>query len=192
MHFRTKIINKLIKNHNYDSYLEIGVDDCYNFNNVLINNKISVDSSNIRGNPTFNMNSEEFFKLNTQQFDIIFIDGLHMFSTAYNDLISSLDVLKNNGVILLHDTFPKKYEHQTVPPSDPCWTGDVWKVVLKAQINLLNIDIKTYDVESGLTLITKNNSFVTRNKNLQEIYEYDYFKSHCVDILNIVTFDLNI
>lgn len=72
------------------------------------------------------------------------------------------------------------------------WTGDVWKVVLKAQINLLNVDIKTYDVESGLILITKNNSSVPRNKNLQEIYEYDYFKSHCGDILNLVPLDLNL
>lgn len=192
MHFRTKIINKLIENHKYDSYLEIGVDDCYNFNNILITNKVSVDPSNIRGNPTFKMYSEDFFKVNTQQFDIIFIDGLHVFSTAYNDLISSLAVLKNNGVILLHDTFPKKYEHQTVPPSDPCWTGDVWKVVLKAQINLLNIDIKTYDVESGITIITKNKIPRLIDIELKEIYEYNYFKHNFDKILNLTQFDLDI
>jgi hypothetical protein len=190
MHFRTKIINTLIRLNNYSSYLEIGVDDCSNFDNVNIVNKVSVDPSDFRGIPMFHMKSEEFFKLNTQSFDIIFIDGLHVFDTAYNDLLCSLKILKHSGTILLHDTFPKKYEHQTVPPSDPCWTGDVWKVILKSQINLLEVDIKTYDVESGLTLITKNDHSRIKNEKLQEIYEYEYFEKNFKEILNLIEFNL--
>jgi len=190
MHLRTKIINNLIVSNNYSSYLEIGVDDCSNFDKVNIVDKVSVDPSNARGIPTFNMKSEDFFRLNTQSFDIIFIDGLHIFDTVYNDLLCSLKILNRNGIILLHDTFPKKYEHQTVPPSDPCWTGDVWKAVLKSQINLLDVDIKTYDVESGLTLVTKNNHSRIKNEKLQEIYEYEYFEKNFKEILNLIEFNL--
>jgi hypothetical protein len=192
MHLRTKIINKLIELNNYNSYLEIGVDDCSNFNFVNSTKKVSVDPNNLRGVPTFQMTSDEFFKVNNQSFDLIFIDGLHIFEECYNDLIESLKILSNNGTVVLHDTFPKKYEHQTVPPSDPCWTGDVWKVVLKAQFNLLNVNIKTYDAESGITIITKNNNPRVVDYKLNEIYEYEYFKNNFREILNLIQIDLDV
>lgn len=185
MHIRTRLINEYIVKYNYKSYLEIGVDDCVNFNSIEIQRKVSVDPNDTNGLPTYKMESSEFYKINRDVFDIIFIDGLHIFDTCYNDLIESLKILNNGGIILLHDTFPKKYEHQTVPPSDPCWTGDVWKVVLKAQINLLNINIKTFDLESGITIITKNKTSRLINKNLKEIYEYEYFKDNYKEILNL-------
>lgn len=189
MYFRTEIINKLININNYNSYLEIGVDDCSNFNFVNLNKKVSVDPNNTRGTPTFQMMSSEFFKINNQFFDLIFIDGLHTFESSYCDLIESLKILNKNGSILLHDTFPKKYEHQTVPPSDPCWTGDVWKSILKAQLHLNNIEIKTFDIESGITWIKKS-QFTCKNSNLKEIYEYNYFAQNYREILNLTEYRL--
>lgn len=67
---------------------------------------------------------------------------------------------------------------------------DVWKAVLKSQINLLDVDIKTYDVESGLTLVTKNNHSRIKNEKLQEIYEYKYFEKNFKEILNLIEFNL--
>jgi hypothetical protein len=189
MHIRTNLINKCIVKNNYKSYLEIGVDDCVNFNDVKIHKKVSVDPNDSRGVPTFKMTSENFFNVNQDLFDIIFIDGLHIFDASYNDLTESLKILNPNGTILLHDTFPKKYEHQTVPPSDPCWTGDVWKSILKAQLHLNNIEIKTFDVESGITLIKKS-QFTHKNSNLKEIYEYEYFMQKYAEILNLSEYRL--
>lgn len=189
MHIRTELINKLIKLNSYNSYLEIGVDDCSNFNSVKVTNKVSVDPNNLRGIPTFQMKSIEFFKINNRFFDLIFIDGLHTFESSYCDLIESLKILNENGLIVLHDTFPKKYEHQTVPPSDPCWTGDVWKSILKAQLYLNNIEIKTFDLESGITLINKSRVNY-KNNNLKEIYEYEYFVQNHKEILNLTEYML--
>lgn len=189
MHFRTKIINKLILNYNYNYYLEIGLDGGVNFNNVNATYKCSVDTNDLFCNPTHKMTSAEFFKNNNQYYDIIFIDGLHIFDVAYLDLLNSLYFLRKGGAILLHDTFPKKYEHQTVPPSDPCWSGDVWKVVLKAQTCLSTVNIKTYDVESGSTIFTKTNNRIL-NSELNENYTYDYFKYNFKTILNLVTVDI--
>lgn len=188
MHIRTKIINQLIEINKYGTYLEIGVDDCSNFDNITIQYKVSVDPNDSRGIPTYKMTSADFFKINQLKFDIIFIDGLHIFETVYNDLLNSLNVLNENGIVLLHDTFPKKYEHQTVPPSDPCWTGDVWKAILKAQVYIPNIEIKTYDVESGITFVKKSKNKIT-DLNLKEIYDYNYFQENFERILNLTKFE---
>lgn len=188
MELRTKFLNKLISDNNYLNYLEIGIDDCKNYNNIVIDNKISVDCTDLRGcKPTFQMNSDDFFLINKSKFDIIFIDGMHTFEVSYRDLINSLNVLYKNGVIVLHDTFPKKYEHQTVPATDPCWTGDVWKTILRAQLEIQNISIITYDIESGISLVKKDENN-TNKKKLEPIYYYEYFTKNYNDILNIKEF----
>lgn len=188
MELRTKFLNKLISDNNYLNYLEIGIDDCKNYNNIVIDNKISVDCTDLRGcKPTFQMNSDDFFLINKSKFDIIFIDGMHTFEVSYRDLINSLNVLYKNGVVVLHDTFPKKYEHQTVPATDPCWTGDVWKTILRAQLEIQNISIITYDIESGISLVKKDEN-ITNKKKLEPIYYYEYFTKNYNDILNIKEF----
>ena len=77
---RTDIINKLIQTNNYENYLEVGLDDGINFNNIKIKNKVSVDPAEgiySKSLPTHKMTSDEFFNKNKNKFDIVFIDGLH-------------------------------------------------------------------------------------------------------------------
>lgn len=188
MELRTKLLNSLISDNNYKSYLEIGLDDGKNYDSILIENKVSVDPSDVRGGkPIFKLTSDEFFTINTSKFDLIFIDGMHTFEVSFRDLLNSLNILNENGAIVLHDTFPKKYEYQTVPATDPCWTGDVWKTILKARLEIKNISIHTYDVESGITIVKKLfNGNV--NNDLKPIYYYEYFTQNYKNILNIQSF----
>lgn len=74
---RQEIIQLLIDKNQYKSYLEIGVADpnC-TFNQIKIKNKTSVDPRKDY-EYTYNLTSDEFFSINTNKFDIVFIDGLH-------------------------------------------------------------------------------------------------------------------
>ena len=47
------------------------------------------------------MTSDEFFKNNKDQFDLIFIDGLHHYNQVKKDIINSVEVLKDGGIILM-------------------------------------------------------------------------------------------
>ena len=105
---RTEIINSLIHEYNYKSYLEIGVNTPsqpgYNWIGVKIPVKHGVDP-NVE--TTFKMTSDEFFKNHiAQKYDIIFIDGLHLFEQVYKDIINSLLYLNDNGTIVVHDCNP--------------------------------------------------------------------------------------
>ena len=51
-------------------------------------------------------NSRHFFTGNKERFDFIFIDGDHTAETVYEEIVSSLDVINENGLIVLHDYFP--------------------------------------------------------------------------------------
>ena len=73
---RYEIIQKIIEIKKYKSYLEIGCFKNETFDKINIDKKIGVDpvsGGNIK------LTSDEFFKINSETFDIIFIDGLHIY-----------------------------------------------------------------------------------------------------------------
>jgi len=138
---RISIINYLIKKNNFKSYLEIGCDKDYLFSKVLIKKKIGVDP---KSGGTKRMTSDFFFKKNKETFDIIFIDGLHIYDQVKRDVLNSIKFLKKKGIILLHDCLPRKISEQYIPRVRNLWTGDVWKVI---------VDLRTYKKLDTYTLV---------------------------------------
>lgn len=125
---RLELIQLAIKKTNATDYLEIGCDKDQIFSNINVKNKIGVDPA--RGG-TLRMTSDEFFKTNTKKFDVIFVDGLHYYDQVKRDVENSLSVLKDNGIIIIHDMLPKNKSHAEVPIPTPFrkpWLGDVWRL----------------------------------------------------------------
>jgi predicted O-methyltransferase YrrM len=127
---RIYIINYLIKKNNAKKYLEIGICDGSNFENVKIDYKIGVDPDSPCQN-IIRKSSDDFFKDNTEKFDVIFIDGLHHSDQVYRDIINSLDCLNPSGLIICHDMLPTSEHMQEIPFRGGAWTGDCWKAFVK-------------------------------------------------------------
>lgn len=128
---RVNVLNDLIQKNNYKSYLEIGVDTGWLFEQISCNKKAGVDPNKIYDNLTFNMTSDEFFLQNNDKFDIIFIDGLHLHEQVYKDFKNSLACLNDGGLILFHDCNPTVKEWQLRDWTVAEWTGDCWKALIK-------------------------------------------------------------
>ena len=174
---RFDIINKIIKKKKFESYLEIGCQSDVNFSKIIIKNKIGVDP---QSGGTHRMTSDDFFKQNKSTFDLIFIDGLHVYEQVLKDIENSLKVLKDNGVILIHDCLPAKIWHQTIPQTHSSWNGDVWKSIVKSRTR---IDIDTYTIEAdqGLGLILKRENkdlLVDKIENFKSLKFRDYYIHH--------------
>ena len=80
--------------------------------NIPLINKIGVDPKN-GGN--VRETSDNFFKNNKKEFDVIFIDGLHVYEQCRKDIINSLKFLNRNGFIILHDMIPRSWLEENVP-----------------------------------------------------------------------------
>jgi hypothetical protein len=124
--YRNEIINREIKLNNYQTYLEIGVENGYNFKQIIAPNKFGADPD-LKSAATHKMTSDDFFKQNNQKFDIIFIDGLHHAEQVYLDICNSVKALNEGGTIVLHDLLPENEAMQAVPRIQNIWTGDCWK-----------------------------------------------------------------
>jgi hypothetical protein len=115
---RTEVLNFLLSQLKRETtYLEIGVcNPICNYNYIKADVKYSVDPGyEFTTNPVdFKMTSDEFFAKRIKndiltdkiKFDVIFIDGLHLAEQVDRDIVNSLNFIKDDGFIVLHDCSP--------------------------------------------------------------------------------------
>ncbi len=164
---RLDIVQDIIDSKNYKKYLEIG---CFNdelFNHVKCELKVGVDPFS---GGTVRLKSDEFFKTNKENFDCIFIDGLHIYQQVKRDIENSLKFLSQNGIILIHDCLPNNFYEQAVPRCQWTWNGDVWKAIVECRNNK-DLDVYTCYADYGIGVI-----FNRPNRNLLNYQKKDYSK----------------
>ena len=149
--YRWDLIQFLINKYKFQNYLEIGCDKDQSFSKIIIKNKVGVDP--ISGG-TIRASSNNFFIKNKNTFDIIFIDGLHHYNQVLTDINNSLNILNNNGFILVHDCLPRTLAQQAVPRYRGSWQGDVWKAIVELRTKE-NLDIITCKIDFGVAIIRK-------------------------------------
>ncbi len=174
---RFEIINQIIKKKNYTYYLEIGCQADENFSKIQIDKRVGVDPYD---GGTHRMTSDDFFKINKDSFDIIFIDGLHEYEQVLRDIKNSVKFLNKNGIIIVHDCLPSKIWHQTIPQTHSSWNGDVWKAIVECR-TFEDLDTYTCIADHGLGIIfnRKNtNKLNFESKNFKKLKFKDYYENH--------------
>lgn len=187
---RFDIINSFIQKYGYSHYLEIGVSNGDTFRNIKIQHKESVDPAMGRyntANPTYKMTSDEFFeKYPEKKYDIIFIDGLHHSEQVDKDISNSLNILNENGVIILHDCNPTSEEEQLVPRETTRWLGDVWKSFVSFKsLNKLNYECFVVDTDCGCGIIRHGKTLL--DIELPEKLTYQWFNKNRKQALNLIS-----
>jgi len=171
---RLDLIQLAIKKTNARDYLEIGCDKNQIFSNINVKNKIGVDPA--RGG-TLRMTSDDFFKNNKEKFDVVFVDGLHYYDQVKRDVENSLNVLKENGIIVIHDMLPKNKLHAEVPIPNPFrkpWLGDVWRLGfdLMARSDIVFHIVK---IDSGCGILWKGKQ---SSIDLNPINSWDFYTAN--------------
>ena len=192
--YRTDLINYLIDKYNLNNYLEIGVrNPNSNFNKIKIKNKTAVDPDPlIKQNNIFVGTSDVFFNQLDRniEYDIIFIDGLHLEHQVDKDIINSLKHLKKNGFILLHDCNPPTEFHQRdnyeVNGKFPSWNGTTWRSLAKLRMSREDLKINVVDTDWGVGIITINKEQKLFKK--QDI-NYSLLEKNRVQLLNLISVD---
>lgn len=204
---RYDIINYLLASLNRNcSYLEIGVRnpaDC--FDKIVASCKYSVDPGvEFEENPVdFKLTSDSFFELLREgrlsissdiEFDVIFIDGLHLAEQVDRDIKNALDFLKDDGFLVLHDCNPpvywaarENYNYHS-SPAFGAWNGTTWKAFLKARYQG-GISACTIDTDWGVGVISKSLELVSPPATKNEFYEYSVLEANRKDQLGLVGFE---
>jgi predicted O-methyltransferase YrrM len=152
---RTDVLNCLISTLGFNSYLEIGLGQGENFEQIIAPLRQSVDPV---GASTWRMTSDEFFaqELGCARYDLIFVDASHEEGQCLRDIENSVGRLAPAGCIVVHDTNPPTEWHQRPadeyePGSD--WNGTAWKAVVRFRRQQPGFAVVTLDVDWGCTVI---------------------------------------
>ena len=162
---RMSFISLAIQKFRNCEYLEIGCASNVCFSSIPLINKTGVDPEN-GGN--IRDTSDNFFKNNKKNFDVIFIDGLHQYEQCRKDIINSLKVLNENGFIFLHDMIPRTWIEENVPRLESVWSGNVWKVALEL-IKTKGIDFFVIKADHGVGVIKKKEENVVYHDDYENI-----------------------
>lgn len=145
------------------SYLEIGIGPTEWGNNidffkVNATNKFAVDIKNPLAN--FVGSSDNFFNINKQTFDIIFIDADHELNQVIKDFNNSIKFINENGLIFIHDLFPVDKAGTSFEAS-----GDSYSILKYLYDNNYNFFFTRTDC--GLTCVKSFHPII--NKNVKRI-----------------------
>ena len=188
---RSEIINNLIREYGYTSYLEVGTENPNNnFNLINIKHKVSVDPDP-KGEITFLGTSDDYFdsiKDTDTMYDIIFIDGLHHDDQVDKDIENSLRHLNPNGTIVCHDCLPfnEKMQRKGYVFGEE-WTGDVWRSIAKLRIDRDDLEIRTIDTDFGCGIIRRGEN-VKYNASHDEL-TYGYYSKNRNHLMNVISVD---
>ena len=67
---------------------------------------------------------------------------------------NSLNILKDNGYILIHDCLPRRISHQAIPRYRGSWNGDVWKAIVELRTKN-DLEVNTCEIDFGVAIIRK-------------------------------------
>jgi hypothetical protein len=202
-HARYHIINALLKNTLKKRYLEIGVrNPADNFDKIEADFKVSVDpgfESDIN-QATFKMTSDAFFdhlfggtlEIEHLEFDVIFIDGLHIASQVYRDIQNALKVVADVGYVVMHDCSPptiyharEDFSHQS--PATNYWNGTSWKAYQRFRTES---DKRCFvvDVDWGVGVIVNHEESPAwrLSSEVNPFYDYNVMGRSREEILNLV------
>lgn len=182
--YRSNLINWVIDSKKYNTYLEIGLGDEINFNNIVIKNKTGIDIEKKKSKDTIKISSNDFFKNNSKKYDCIFIDGDHTEAQFLKDVENSLEALSDNGIILVHDINPWSEEVQRVPRETKAWTGDVWRGWVKLR-RRSDINLFAIQAESGIGIIQKQKNLSPLNIEMPDVIDWEFFDQNRVELLNL-------
>lgn len=184
MQTRTELLQYLIDTFDLANYLEIGVQNRVNFDQIDCCSKAGVDPD-----PAANVNtmtSDEFFERNkASEFALVFIDGLHHADQVKKDFDNSLRLLTDNGFIVLHDALPLEEIHARVPRESKLWCGDVYKFIFKLN-EYDGINFITCNFDHGCVVVWKDAA--AKGRPMPEEIDWNYYLQN-KDQLRIVEAD---
>lgn len=188
--YRFDIINMLIKRYGYQRYLEIGVEGGIAFSNVQCEVKHGVDP--FSNNATFRIPSDEFFAMinDDVEYDIIFVDGLHVEDQAQRDIENSLLHLSEGGVIVVHDCDPPTEWHQRsyeefLKHYSP-WNGTTWRGFVNLRATRPDLEMCVIDTDWGCGIVRQDGEGQDVIE-LPDNYSYTDFQQYRKEWLNLIS-----
>ncbi len=196
---RHGVLRRLTNLYESARYLEVGVNRGVTFDQVPAHRKVAVDpvfqfdheqkQRENAGTEYHQVTSDEYFASVVgpdEQFDVIYLDGLHVYEQTLRDLMNALHHLQPQGVIVIDDTRPPTHL-ASLPDreeffalrrwsgsTDKRWMGDVFKLVWFVETFCPNLTFRTIVNNHGQTVLWRQRRSEVPQRTLGEIADLSF------------------
>jgi hypothetical protein len=197
---RIDVIRSVVTAIGAGRYLEIGVKDGECFHAIEVPTRVAVDprfafrpplAARARtilrattGSLYFPMTSDAFFERHARRltpFDVVFVDGLHTYDQSYRDIVNALDVLREDGVVVVHDCNPASAA-AAAPSLELAgrtdgwagdWNGDVYKAIVRLRTRD-DLSVAVLDCDHGVGIVLRGDPTSQLRLSQAEIDALEY------------------
>ena len=178
---RSAVVQEMLNLFDQPSYLEIGVDYGQTFGALSATYKTAVDPD-FKFTPPDNTANVEFYRATSDEyfasfcpvgkyFDVVYVDGLHIFEQVLRDLLNAALRLTRGGVIIIDDILPASYQsamplineafqvrdqlaldHPSLK-NDNTWMGDVYKLAFFIETFMQQFSYATVQENHGQLIV---------------------------------------
>lgn len=180
---RWELINFIIQKKGFERYLEVGTATYNCFDKIKCQKKTGCDPADKTHQHSENamiygVTSDNFFRDNTQMFQLVFIDGLHHYDQVARDIVNSWNSLDLGGFIIMHDCIPFNADAAGRSPISPmaAWNGDCYKAIIWFHDTFPDLLCRVLSDDCGMGFIHKNQDIQlpTDYKNLFSYMDLDF------------------
>lgn len=98
---------------------------------------------------------DRYAALRREPFDLVFVDGLHLFEQALADILRAEQVCAPDAVVLVHDCLPPDADTAERERQGVVWAGDVWKAIAALWAHRPDLGVHVARAEpTGMGVIT--------------------------------------
>lgn len=196
---RAAVMRQLCGLYDDARYLEVGVWRGATFDKVPAARKVAVDpvfkldppvaDRDEPGSEFHEVTSDEYFAGlvgRDEQFDVVFLDGLHVYEQTLRDLMNTLDHLQPQGVVVVDDTrppthltsLPDREEYFAVRDytgeSDKRWMGDIYKLVWFVETFCPHLTYRTIADNHGQTVLWRKPRTDYPRRSLRQVADLTF------------------
>ena len=179
------LINDLISDLNYKSYLELGVSVGESWKLISCENKIGVDNNINVANEfdgVVHSTTDDYFLNNQNKFDLIYIDALHENNQVYKDFKNSFNALNDSGIIIFHDINPLDISQTHFNSS-----GDIFELWIELSNTYKVYTIKGTAGDSiGVFIKSENSKFIDIEV---KDYTYQFFSENREKFISYLNYE---
>lgn len=197
---RFEVLQALLELFDEPRYLEIGVSKGTTFHHLNAGLKVAVDprfqfdweaEKAQRGPSTqyYEVPSDVYFGSivdRSQEFDVIYLDGLHTFEQTLRDFTNALAHLADGGVIVIDDVKPSSYHaslpnpgsyqklRQYVNDERRAWMGDVYRLVWFIDTFYQSLSYATISNNHGQAVVWRERRTSVTERTVAEIGDLSF------------------
>lgn len=163
MNWHVNFIEHIAKVYKPEVYVELGLYQCELFNKIApyANTLFGVDISKEAGLYMSKEKKCNFFHGKTKDFaeifpkynleiDLLFIDADHSAKSVKEDFKLFFNLVKENGLIILHDGYPGN-----IKLTNPGYCGDCYKAIEELSLEKNSYEMMTIPISPGVTICRK-------------------------------------